>query len=383
MRHFLSIISIIAVAGAVFACTGSIRNSGETYPGGWQQEYLGNDQTVPFFPDENANYWSFHFSRDRSSTIALKITGRVPDARYYSFNVYDDDDFSPVGSISNEAIASEKGQYELFIGPANKLDTGQNKLTFDPSITKVSVFVRIYLPEGSAAGGVPLPLISAFDTATGLATELPKPRGFRQTGNASEDSLRRRIVLRFVERRIDPVLSLNSTGTLDSFRIDSGGLYPNFDNNYLSMPVTRTGDEIAVVRFRPPSFGISGEDVRYWSLSFGDQHSYNLWTVHDEMMTKAGDGFVYTVISDQDLPQPVSEPYYRDSWRGLDRALIIYRNLLTRSDYEYAMTKVPLFDDAKPSNDQWANLTIGDYAPHGVLVTPEQIASASSLASFF
>ena len=69
-----------------------------------------------------------------------------------------------------------------------------------------------------------------------------------------------------------------------SLRLQTAGTYPNEDNFYLGLPVIRTKNQSLLVRFKTPKFptkiaDYSDADVRYFSLSQGDEFSYTHGTI--------------------------------------------------------------------------------------------------------
>ncbi|MEE9329662.1 MAG: hypothetical protein V3V30_05945 [Parvularculaceae bacterium] len=344
--------------------------------GGWQGQFIGRDETVAFYPDAYANYWTFHFEQP-ASPIGLRISGDVPKARYFSFNLYNDINFTSVAALSDQDISINSGRYEIVVIPeSHTMPDAQNVLTYEAGLIKIALIVRLYVPEQGISGGVALPNIEAFDLKTGEPVALPQPTA-PKSKPVSIDKIEA-----LVMNKVGGPLAHNIGGDLRSYRVSSGGLYANKDNQYLVMPVKHDPDQYAVIRFKPPGFGQTPADVRYWSLSLGDTKSFNFWTLHDDQATKAPDGFIYVVIGDH-APKGLAGAYNFRGWQGIDPAVLIYRHLLPQKTYANAFDQVPVLDESQIEAGLSATQTIGDTAPIGVLVSKETLAEIEDLSSLF
>lgn len=335
----------------------------------WENEFLGNRTDVPFFPDGNANYWTYTF--DSSKEIYLKIRGKLPNARYMSINLYRDRDRSSIGSLTDVNIKDFDGDnYEVVIAPENYIHPNGNVLFYPVDSGSFSVFLRYYLPEGDPYGDTALPNIEAYDVSTGEKVALPHKKlnrfGAERLKGIFQNVLRRKIAKRKFDQGDKTIYSYRSTGA---------GFYENKDNAYLVMPIQKGNDEMAILRFLPPThseemFPKNQREVRYWSIGQGDLETNNWLTMHDGAMRVAKDGFVYLAVGN-DIEGPNTTIYNKMSWfvEG-DKMILIYRNLFPNVDFEQAVQNVPSFID----NDvtvKSAGHYIGEYAPSGLIVKKE------------
>lgn len=372
------ILRLLLLTTLVFAMT-SLVLSQNILPGRWYGEFLGSNPEVPMYPDANANYWTFHLNTERFPNHGVRIRGQKPKARYYSFNVYDDTDFSPVASLSDKMITVDDGRYEIEVRPSEESVSSTDLIQFDRDLSRISVFLRYYLPDGGPYGGVELPEIEVFELDTGRVVSRHSNREPRYPKRFFGLSL----IERFLENQVSKYFTLNQSAELHSFHLKGGGLYPNKDNEYLAMPVTPR-DRVAVVRFKAPEVGGANPDVRYWSISLGDDKSLNHWTFSDQDLDAANDGFIYLLLSPEPSQQwTFPERPQQASWSGLDRAILIYRNLLTRPGYPNALADIPVTDPSDPSQQHPAHHSIGDGSPIGVWTTEKELSTIRSLSELF
>jgi len=392
-----SLLSARFLAAVALAWLTSCCSAGQTGTpgGGWQDVYLGTDPRVPFFPDGNANYWAYHLERGwRGSNIGLRIEGRFPKVHYMSFTVYDDKTFSSVAHLTDFQIRPggaginpfapppgaqrPVGGYRILIIPRGSPHAAEaNVIEYDPALRAVSVFLRYYSPRGSATGGVPLPQITAFDLTTGRIVQPRVPRIVRIQHGRIREELLSRFLDKYVARKLNPLFSVASPDrALSAFRADSQGLYANADNKYLVVPIVKRSDQVAVLRFKPPTEAGRhgrGADVRYWSISLGDDKSHNIETLADEQVKLDADGYA-TIVLAEPSPQVVQKAraFNFIPWRLGNRGVLIYRNLITRRDFAGDFDRIPEFSETAA----WSQLTgrrfIGAYAPGGRLMSVDE-----------
>ncbi|WDV44932.1 hypothetical protein PV797_15600 [Clostridiaceae bacterium M8S5] len=364
----------------------SLINSSSTIEGGWDNEFIGSDPTIKFYPDAYANYWRFGLNRkDSNKNIGLKITGVFPDARYMSINVYNDSNFSPIESITDYDIVPDEGSinqfaslednkykadqhYTIYVVPkGTKNISGKNVVYYDNSLNKISVFLRYYLPNQDDKGGAVLPTIEAFDTTTGEKTDLPKTS---KNVGSKRMHIRSSVGNYIIKTIVRPFFLVNRTEDLHSYHLSGNGMYPNKDNDYLVMPITRKNDEVAVVKFKAPTLSkVNEKDVRYFSLGQGDIESHNLLTLCDEEIKIADDGYVYLVIGDTKVKNSLDANYNYMPWKADSNMVLIYRNLVSNPNFEGNINLVPNFKENKKAT---GDAYIGDYAPVGKLVTYDE-----------
>jgi hypothetical protein len=109
------------------------------------------------FPDDAATYWVARYTGAPGAEIVIR--GRYPDARYFSFHIYDEA-LRPIDSVSD---------FETAPDGAGGYTTG---FTFEAPQSGALIY-RVYVSgvPGDPAGGVPLPDISL--KVSGREEELP------------------------------------------------------------------------------------------------------------------------------------------------------------------------------------------------------------------
>jgi hypothetical protein len=366
--------------------------------GGWQQEFLGTDPDVVFYPDSNVNYWTYRLNRSRvGNDVGIKIQGAYPQVRYMGINVYDDvyddESLSPVGSLVDVSVDPDPGSvnpflqeewpdyypanyYTVYVVPEGTVVPGAtNVIEYGADLQAISIFLRYYLPGIDARGGFPLPTLSAFDTQTGEPVDLPRIGRKPLDARVLLQAYLQQIAVDYAAGIIEPWFSLNAGNRLLAYRTSGAGLYPNNDNLYLTIPITKAPDEVAVLRFKPPSFPrrngeIGQTDVRYWSISLGDRETFNHWTLFDDEAKVDDDGFVRIVIGPP-TPEVMAKagPHNFIPWEIGEQGVLLYRNLLTRAGFAGGISRVPELGDGGIKRLFAADLYIGEYAPSGALLS--------------
>jgi hypothetical protein len=148
-------------------------------------------------------------------------------------------------------------------------------------------------------------------------------------------------------------------------------------------PVRLDTNEVIMFRFIPPAYAynlsqIPNADVRYYSLGVGDSKTYNYITKEDDELKIASDGYINVVVAREDndiIAKSSGLNFIKWAPEIGNIGLIIYRNLLTKPNYEYSLLKVP---DIKENTNQvfstnlYAKTHLGDHAPSGVTMTKQQ-----------
>lgn len=358
---------------------------GEFNDYGWDLQSIGTNPTKNdlFYPDAYANYWKYTFkSKDLKENQALKISGIFPKAKYMSYNIYNQKTFSTMGSIYDTQMKTMDGKeiiqgvskYEVIIAHNKKdLSPDANVLLIPEGVDKASVMLRYYDAEVDQFGGVELPTITAYNKETKDREDMPKSIAKRIPAHLAGSVSR--LLTSFMFKQV------NRDGDLYSYRFDAGstsvgGLLSNYDNKYLIMPMIIKEGEVAFLRFIPPKVSSNiydnKADVRYWSLGFGDSATRNVKTYSDKELKTNEDGYIYVAIT----TNPVINP---NSYKGINviewtkdkKLMLIYRNLLTREDYKYDLSKAVVFPISLPLKGTPASDSIGDYAPKGKIITAE------------
>jgi hypothetical protein len=357
---------------------------------------IGSRTDIPFLPDSAANYFSCGFKRSKGDKTGFRFKAKFMYARYQSYNVYDINTRSSIASIADIQTKADDGNenpyltltqtgnrnYTVYLMPdipeAQRYD---NKLLFPDNVTDVAVLLRNYLAEIDVYGGVPLPEIEAFNIETGEKIPVPNPLAIDLASfNYLVDNL---------SKIINLTQLFQTNNTIKSFRFAGLGLFPNLDNQYLLSPLRLYPNEVAIIKFRPPSYPaafsqISSTDVRYYSIGLGDSKTYNYRTLSDFQFKVSSDGNIYLVIgrNEADIISKAAGLNYMEWVPDLkNEGLIVYRNMLTSSQYPYNMNLVP--DVLENLNQVFntgylhADTYLGDKAPTGI-----KMSKAAYLANF-
>jgi hypothetical protein len=347
-------------------------------------ENIGSRTDIPFLPDAGANYFSYSFKRAPGQKIGIRLSSKFMYARYQSFNVYDTQTRSSLYSLADYEMVADAGSENPFItlNQSNNRNytvyllpdipeaaTFQNKLLYGDEVTELTLILRNYLPEGDVFGSVDLPVIEAFDLETGNTVATPQP--------LAVDFAAFNDIVGQLSRVINLTQLLQEGNTISSFRFAGLGLFPNLDNQYLFAPLKLGPEQVAILKFLPPSFPetfnlLPTSEVRYYSLGLGDSKTYNYKTLSDFQLKIASDGFIYVVIGRND-PEIMAKS---DGLNFLEwvpelnnQGLIVYRNLLTTPDYAFNMNEVPdlLQNLSQVFEDGFLNAEtyLGDRAPLG------------------
>lgn len=348
-------------------------------------ENIGSRTDIPFLPDAEVNYFMYSFKRNKGDKIGLRMTADFPFARYMSYNIYDNRDRTSQASIIDTEINPLSGNENPFITGSQSINRAytvhilpdipeaagyENTLFFSDEIPNLGTILRLYVPERDAQGGVALPKIEAFDLTTGKTVPLPEPLPI--------DFAKFEDLIKPFETVIGLTYLLQEVNKVDFFRFSGAGLYQNFDNQYLFAPLTLNNNEVAILKVKPPSFTgniseTSKKDVRYYSFCIGDAATYNYFTLPDYKCKISSDGFIYLVVGrDDETLKKKAEGLNYLVWDKVlgDRGLIIFRNLLTRSDYPYQMSLVPdivqNIDKVFDTEILRAKTYLGEQSPQGI-----------------
>lgn len=379
----------------------------------WSIAFSGTKKWVIFDPDMNATYWYYAITRDREDTTGFKFHGRFAHARYQAFNVYDDDtkdlvwgnDATHKSSLSDVDIAPDPGSrnpyllaiprsasdrdYTLWVVPAGSDTAGYgNVITFPTDVERLSIFLRVYLPDQDLAGdrlylsgGVPLPTIETFDTQTGSPAPCLPTRNLLapdddDDGNGNDSDP-------------PPTPGPNTDGNVRFYRLGGGGLYPNEDSAYLATIFDDIGDSVAVIRFKPPTYTDTSDPagilwsqamVRYWSFNVYSIELTNVTAcLADHQAVVAADGFVYLVLARRPSILEKTERLNFLPWGPHQKILFVYRNITPNRYFPYSAATVPIYSDDETRS---AEHFIGDYAPIGIYRTEEDFAKNPVMTLF-
>jgi hypothetical protein len=252
----------------------------EEKPCAWGDYALG--ETLDFespnnyaFPSFDANYWVTKITIEDLASSTIKLTGKPPTARYYSFQTYTADDqySSVVGAIADVNITlAADGSFTILINNGHD-DTGDaqgvNSLRGLPNGANEGTIVLMYrtylpVPLTSPAGGVNLPLISfRRGLDGGELVDL-------EYCNEAEPIIEIKEPIEYetiVQRSKLPARSVEYFRTTGRFTP-----FPNEDIAYLATVslVFPVKGYAVVVRGMAPTFDNGGDEenpqVRYWSM---------------------------------------------------------------------------------------------------------------------
>jgi len=394
-HRILNLVTVFPVFSIVFLFLSFSANA-QT----WEKPYPGNDPTTLYYPDQNAVY--FRYGWENKGTGILIIKGQLPKARYYSYNLYDDRTKGSLVALADYEIKADgqnNGAYTIYVVPEKLKGDFPNQIVLPDSVRFTSVFLRYYLPEGGILAGAPTPTLEWKEGET----TRPAPPGIAiPTKNSSEAKALEQLI-RSDPNRItndERELLASSTATpqqkeriickvmtvpifkhvadpqvLSAFNYNSSGNYPNKDNHYIVMPVNLKKNNVLVVRWKAPTYatqqGDTSKEVRYYSLSQGNEYTNTSITLHDEQLRVSEDGFVYVAVAedDQEIRSRVKD--MNINFMPLlykERIVLILRHMLPSSDFRNSAREVPAFDNKRPASGQEAQKTMGDYALVGKFI---------------
>lgn len=387
------------------------------------------------FPDEAATYWAATFPALPGAR--LRIEGQYPQARYFSFNVYDPA-LRPVDAITDYAIlprvdganpyrtagAAHGGDYVAYVldggipdtRAANTLYTNQTLLPGGIALPnpQITLMYRVYLPEIDGAGGVPLPQLT-LETADGATAPLSfaqcdplPPDGLPGLLNeAIRDASYPPLVDALPVPIAPPKLRINRFyGLPETLRLlasnavgfdlplqsitaadTGGGFLSNIDNAYVTTMASRDKGSLYIVRARAPSWAhepvdapLGGAQLRYWSIctnEFVTQRFVACLADRDVALDDAG--YFTIVVSDPD-EQPANAIAQNGMnwlpWGGAyPDSVFIYRHMLPSPHFAQAIQNI---DYGMPVED-----VMGEYAPRAVYCDRAAIEAAASAAQAF
>lgn len=376
------------------------------------------------YPDTNAIYWLTVIPAIPGTR--LRIEGQFPDARYFSFNVYDplirptdalaDLELTPdVGDIN--PFRSDRGdwggRYTAFleIGPApaertaNTLYTGEFVLPGGlPAIPNqvFTVIYRVYIPAdvNHPEGGVPLPKL--YLELPGVELPLERCGPFTDsplalnpltqvTGSTDWPEVARvntplikdepefikfyglpNAASYFIDNALQGMLPDNLAQ-----QPDGGGFFSNIHNAYVFGAFERGHGDVYVVRAKAPTYSgdprLAGEaeQLRYWSLCTNETLTQRYVDCHaDRDMVLDDDGYFTLIVSDEaDRP---ANAYPENGvnwlpWGFYPDSNLIYRHMLPNETFAEAIQNVPF---GTPIDE-----VMLEYAPQASYCTREAVES--------
>jgi len=377
----------------------------------WEKPYVGNNRDLLYYPDQNAVYFRYGWENNKRQGIIIK--GKVPDARYFSFNLYNDYTKSSILSLADYEILPDKedaSSFTIHIMPEGNTEKFSNLIILPDSVNIASVFLRYYLPHENIYANRPLPNIYLLENGKWVPAKpsIPQPTLTKAdqaklksliTANPKIISGKERKIIASSSATIqqkEPIISKVLTmpvfshctdpSNINAYNFDPGGNYPNKDNHYIVMPVVRKRDDLLVVRFKAPVFakqlGDTTKEVRYFSISEGNEYTNTSLTLNDEQLSVNSDGFVYVVVAKETrkIRTKLMEMGFNFMpWLHKDKLVLILRHMLPSSGFKYSTAKVPQFDKGRPAKGQEAQVVIGDYALTGKLISKSEWKAINSI----
>ncbi len=365
------------------------------------------------YPDEAAIYWIGAYQAVPGTQ--LRITGRYPHARYFSFNVYDLA-LRPIDAIADVEIAPDAGSLNPFVAGASRnsdqrdytafVDFGPVPENRAPNTTYTgtgqtgpnysgTLILRTYIPDKGRdeTGGAGLPTVTLERTADGgrpsdsACTNLAKPAvpavaqaladgafpvaptGLAAPGQPTPRWIKfRNLVQAFNRIGTDNPFFASLTEPLEAAEQagGNGGFLSNVHNDYVYTALNRAYGDVSVTRMqvpqtadtRPGTATMPDAEMRYFSMctnEFATQRFYACAT--DDQTTVGADGFAEYVVSTKATRPAWATADCGYTWLPFGAStenILILRNMLPRADFASAIQRARVGDEAA---------TMGGYLP--------------------
>ena len=401
MKKRALIIQLIVIFFAlIILCSFPLQAKSSSEPS-WTN-FPGSFRLTPAFPDKCSTYQFITFRPKTGDFDMLKLTGKFPHARYFSYTIYDSDGGTDISAILDQEIKPDPGSINPFkvgadrnaenrdytiwlvkegISPPNEA----NFMIIPPDVKTLILGLRIYRPdEGTnSLGDVSLPKVEFLkeDLTQGISPE----SGLDISGVLEKISL-------FLFNR-DLIESWKigryfSGNEISFYRVSDDGLYPNSHNEYIIAILTqRYLNKIVMVNFKPPTFEDSfygenfegGKNVRYWSVCTGGVGVTSTPDcLCDDQIKLNSDGTVTICIAPWFMKRIIENAGYNYlKWGLTHKPILIYRQMLANESFEGSIKNVPkigrppslenrteeYFDENNAAN------FIGEYCPKGNIYT--------------
>lgn len=370
----------------------------------WGDVLRGDNMTLQFYPDHFAYYWEYTFDAEANPDLGLIIEGEYPDARFLSYNVYDDDaqtsnceqsyslmdiEITPDNGYTNpfrNETSAKNQKYTVYIlptdAPASITANKSNICWFDADVKKVCTILRYYIPEGDMLGGVAMPTIKGIDLTTGKEVNAPKRE---LSGLRGEMEL--------------PSAAFTSTPTLLFFRAPFSYAYPNGPAEYCYSRNILDENEVMLFNFKAPTYPKTvGEyttcDMRYWSVCVGNSETYTPLAISDYQTRIDSDGFANYILADKNSADysnvkalAEANGYNILEWNGKEwkqGVMILYRNMVFADDYAHSLRNmlpvgpdVDLMDIYKNSQKYICGNGLGQWGAIGKKITTTEFIEAN------
>ena len=367
----------------------------------WGDVLRGDDMQLQFYPDHFAFYWEYTFDAVANPEIGLIIEGEFPNARFLSYNVYDDDeqtsfctqnyslmdveiepDNGYINTFREETTATNQ-KYTVYVLPTDAPESivaGKDNICwFDADVEKVCTMLRYYIPVGGVNAGVDMPSIKAIDLTTGNEVNAPER------------------VLSGIRGEMElPSAAFTPSPTALFFRAPFSYAYPNGPSEYCYSRNVLETDEVIVFNFKAPSYPSSVSefetaDMRYWSVCVGNEETYTPLAISDYQTKIDANGFANYILADKnsadyaEVKRVAEEKGYNilewdgEAWRK--GVMILYRNMVFDEDYAHSMRLLdpvggPEVDVMSNPAKYIAVLGLGEWGATGAKVSTTQFIAA-------
>lgn len=408
LKKCLCACTVMASALAFTACSDNDdpKTPSEESPNMWGEVLRGDNMTLQFYPDHFAYYWEYTFDSEANPDLGLVIRGQFPDARFLSYNVYDDNeqtsycdqpynildvDIKAEDGSENPFLNSAAGanrDYVLYVlptdAPASITEGKKNIIWFDADVKKVCTILRYYIPEPNIHGGVDMPVVKGFNVKTGKTVAAPK----RQlSGLRGEMEL--------------PGAAFSATDRVLFFRAPFSFAYPNGPAEYCYHRNVLATDDVILFNFKAPSYPKNVEefnsaDMRYWSVCVGNQETYTPLAICDKDTKIDANGFANYILADKNSSDYAkvralaeANDYNVLEWDGSawgDGIMILYRNMVFADDYPHSMRILepvgPGVDPTKNPTKYISVLALGQWGATGAKLTTDKYIAAGGKVNF-
>ena len=373
----------------------------------WGDVLRGDDMQLQFYPDHFAFYWEYTFDAVANPEIGLIIEGEFPNARFLSYNVYDDNeqtsfctqnyslmdveiepDNGYINTFREETTATNQ-KYTVYVLPTDAPESivagKENVCWFDADVEKVCTMLRYYIPVGGVNGGVDMPSIKAIDLTTGNEVNAPER------------------VLSGIRGEMElPSAAFTPSPTALFFRAPFSYAYPNGPSEYCYSRNVLETDEVIVFNFKAPSYPSSVSefetaDMRYWSVCVGNEETYTPIAISDYQTKIDANGFANYILADKnsadyaEVKRIAEEKGYNilewdgEAWRK--GVMILYRNMVFDEDYAHSMRLLdpvggPDVDVMSNPAKYIAVLGLGEWGATGAKVSTTQFIAAGGNIPF-
>ena len=346
------------------------------------------DTVNVLFPDSSAQYWTASYRAIPGTHI--RIDGVFPHARYMSWNVYDPilRPFTHAYDTQLTPEAGDASRYTLYITFDKDFAPGPNVLYVDPSKNPAGVFTyRVYVPDKGRdiTGGAGLPQVTWQPNSEGAPAltspcrDLEKPSVSTVTPlYAQQDGPETGLPM---PGRPTPVWhkfinlcqagadlffdnpwgdNVPDSGSNPCDNFGSGGFLSNMDNAYVYTGISRGYGRMLVIHGKAPTFGLDGQQLRYWSFCQNDPYTQRyIGCLRDDQIKLGKDGY-YTIVVSRPSDRPKCAKNWLP-WGPQPWGTLIYRHMLPAPGFSGAIQQAS-YGTEKTS--------MGDYYPAARYATP-------------